>query len=43
MGKDATMSFAECSGGATAGRSYHGRPMATDNHKLRKNQDDEER
>ncbi len=33
-GKDAMISFAECSGGATAGRSYHGRPMAPDNHKL---------
>jgi hypothetical protein len=33
-GKDATISFAECSGGETAGRSYHGRPMAPDNIKL---------
>jgi hypothetical protein len=34
-GKDATISFVECSGGATAGRSYHGRPMAPDNVRLR--------
>lgn len=34
-GRDATVSFVECSGGATVGRSYHGRPMAPDNRKLR--------
>jgi len=34
MGKDATYSFAECSGGQTAGRRFHGQPMATGNHKL---------
>jgi hypothetical protein len=34
-GEDATVSFAECSGGATAGRAYHGRPMAIDNRKLK--------
>lgn len=30
-GKDATLSFSECSGGTSAGRSYHGRPMAEAN------------
>jgi hypothetical protein len=25
-GQDATVSYVECSGGTTAGRSYHGRP-----------------
>lgn len=34
-GQDATVSFAECSGGAWAGRSYHGRPMASSSHKLK--------
>jgi hypothetical protein len=33
-GRDATFSFAECSGGATGGRSYHGRPMSRENRKL---------
>jgi hypothetical protein len=33
-GLDATLSFVECSGGLTAGRSYHGRPMSPTNHKL---------
>lgn len=33
-GRDATHSFVECSGGATAGRAYHGRPMSAGNHKL---------
>lgn len=35
LGQDATISFAECSGGVAAGRSYHGRPMAPPNPKLR--------
>ena len=34
-GEDATISFAECSGGVAAGRSFHGRPMARANHKLK--------
>ena len=34
-GEDATVSFAECSGGDSAGRSFHGRPMTTSNHRLR--------
>jgi len=34
-GEDATVSFAECSGGASAGRAFHGRPMTVSNHKLR--------
>lgn len=34
-GQDATLSFAECSGGLTAGRAFHGRPMAWTNPKLR--------
>jgi hypothetical protein len=34
-GKDATLSFVECSGGLSAGRSFHGRPMATSNRKIR--------
>ena len=33
-GLDATLSYAECSGGLAAGRSYHGRPMSQANHKL---------
>jgi hypothetical protein len=33
-GEDARFSFAECSGGITAGRAYHGRPMAASNIKL---------
>lgn len=33
--EDATWSFAECSGGTSSGRSYHGRPMAESNRKLR--------
>lgn len=32
-GKDAALSFAECSGGTNAGRSFHGRPMSTENRK----------
>jgi hypothetical protein len=32
-GEDATLSFAECSGGGQAGRTYHGRPMANLNRK----------
>jgi hypothetical protein len=35
QGQDATVSFAECSGGIGNGRAFHGRPMATNNHKLR--------
>lgn len=34
-GEDATLSFVECSGGTTAGRSYHGRPITPDNVKLK--------
>jgi hypothetical protein len=34
-GNDATVSYAECSGGISAGRSFHGRPMAMTNHELR--------
>lgn len=34
-GEDATISFAECSGGLLAGRAFHGRPMARSNHKLK--------
>lgn len=34
-GEDATISFAECSGGVAAARSFHGRPMARSNHKLK--------
>jgi hypothetical protein len=34
-GEDAKFSFAECSGGNVAGRSFHGRPMAASNHKLK--------
>jgi hypothetical protein len=34
QGQDAYVSFAERSGGAVAGRSYHGRPMARSNPKL---------
>jgi hypothetical protein len=34
-GEEATVSFAECSGGTNAGRSFHGRPMTASNHKLR--------
>jgi hypothetical protein len=34
-GEDATVSFAECSGGTGAGRAFHGRPMTTSSHKLR--------
>ncbi len=33
-GKEATFSFVECSGGAGAGRAYHGRPMHPSNPKL---------
>jgi hypothetical protein len=33
-GEDATLSFAECSGGDLAGRAFHGRPMAASNRKL---------
>ncbi|HEY5373053.1 MAG TPA: hypothetical protein VIK01_05170 [Polyangiaceae bacterium] len=33
-GLDATLSYVECSGGLVAGRSYHGRPMSSANHKL---------
>jgi len=35
LGRDAMLSFVECSGGVGAGRAYHGRPMAEDNPKLR--------
>lgn len=34
--EDATWSFAECSGGVASGRSFHGRPMAESNRKLRR-------
>ncbi|MCC6521902.1 MAG: hypothetical protein IT373_04510 [Polyangiaceae bacterium] len=40
-GRDATSSFAECSGGATRGRAYHGRPMCVGNHKLHEDGDDD--
>lgn len=33
-GRDATVSFVECSGGLVGGRAYHGRPMATSNRKV---------
>jgi hypothetical protein len=34
-GKDAAISFVECSGGVLDGRSFHGRPMAPSDYKLR--------
>lgn len=34
-GKDATISFVECSGGTVHGRAFHGRPLAPRNRKLR--------
>lgn len=34
-GEDATISFAECSGGTEASRTYHGRPLAPRNLKAR--------
>lgn len=34
-GQEATLSFAECSRGIFAGRSFHGRPMASSNPKLK--------
>lgn len=37
-GRDATFSHVECSGGDTAGRSFHGRPMHPDNLALRDEQ-----
>lgn len=40
-GGDATFSFVECSGGASSGRTYHGRPMSSGNQKLRRTQDGE--
>jgi hypothetical protein len=33
-GQDAAHSLAECSGGTSGGRAFHGRPMASDNPKL---------
>jgi hypothetical protein len=33
-GQDATLSYAECSGGDTWGRTFHGRPMAATNRKV---------
>jgi hypothetical protein len=33
-GKDATLSYVECSGGTEAGRAYHGRPMHDSNPKV---------
>jgi hypothetical protein len=33
-GRDATVSYVECSGGGGAGRSFHGRPMHPDNRAL---------
>lgn len=33
LGQDATTSFVECSGGASAGRTFHGRPVAERNRK----------
>lgn len=35
-GRDATVSFAECSGGTNASRAFHGRPMSTPNRKVSK-------
>ena len=32
-GRDATLSFAECSGGTNVSRTSHGRPMSTENRK----------
>lgn len=32
-GRDATLSFAECSGGTDASRAFHGRPMSAQNRK----------
>lgn len=34
-GKDARLSFVECSGGVTAGRAFHGRPAHDDAHVVR--------
>lgn len=35
-GREATVSFAECSGGANASRTFHGRPMSAQNRKAKK-------
>jgi len=35
-GREARVSFVECSGGDAAGRAFHGRPMHRDNEKLRR-------
>lgn len=34
LGKEASMSFVECSGGETAGRSFHGRPVSSSNRRV---------
>ena len=33
-GKDATLSYAECSGGLAGSRAFHGRPMTASNPKV---------
>jgi|GEM_PF-1897660 len=34
-GQDATISFVECSGGASAGRTFHGRPVTPRNKRIK--------